>query len=293
MGVNIGLLTEYSKIYPELSETIEELSFGIPKGLIFKAGTTFLAKQTMDYSSANLFEIADIWFRTENFSFKEDLIKRVKAFYREEEISELTMLSPISSLKLLQLGFTKVERQNLKDEKQIEIDLFKIYLLINESFTSLHNISSGYIDLHYPDEGMGMLLLNMGFSTNDLTNYIYTREFFCQSVKSMFLADFIAKETRLQAHVHLLYKKYAVKSMEEYLSRIYGYLTPIGKKLKEGKKGFIEYNIKNADDKEFALKISVQEYSEKDDIDFKVVRTYPLVKIEDDTYRLTHPLYNR
>src|SRR5665647_1059468 len=96
MGVNVVLLAEYSKIYSELNETIEELLVGIPKKLILKAGTTFLAMQTMDYSSANWLEIANMWFRTENFSFKEELIRRINYQYAKEEVNELLMLSPIT-----------------------------------------------------------------------------------------------------------------------------------------------------------------------------------------------------
>ena len=60
MGVNIVLLAEYSKIYSELNETIELLSVGIPKKIILQAGTTFLARQTIDNGSANWLDVADM-----------------------------------------------------------------------------------------------------------------------------------------------------------------------------------------------------------------------------------------
>lgn len=288
MGVSVGLLSEYSRIYPELAETLEELSVGIPKDLILKAGTTFLANQTMDFSSAQWLDIANIWFRTENFPFKEDLIKRVNAFYNKEEIPELAILSPITSLKLIQLGFSKNQEEAIKDEKQIEIDLFKIYLLLNESFTKLQIRSGEYIESNYPHIYLGLLLLNMSFSTSDLTNFIYSREFFAQSVKAMFLSDFIKKEVRLNKHVEMFNKKYNVKSLEEYHSRVYGFLTPISKKTKEG---YIEFTIEREEDMDFISRISIQNYSKDDDVDFRIVRGSPLVQTKHKTFRITHPLF--
>ncbi len=132
MGVNVGLLTEYSRIYPELNETLESLSVGTPKRLIYQAGTSFLANQTMDHTTAYWLDIANVWFRTENLPFKEDLIKRVDKFYSKEEALKLTMYSPITHLKLLQIGFAKSEEENWKDEEKIEIDYLKyIFYLMN------------------------------------------------------------------------------------------------------------------------------------------------------------------
>jgi len=288
MGVNVGLLTEYSRIYPDLNETLENLSIGIPQRLILQAGTTFLAKQTIDHTSTHWFDVANEWFRTENFSFKEDLKDRIGRFYSKEEASELSMLSPITSLKLLQLGFSKNENEPSKGEKQIEIDLFKIYLLLNESFTKLQTRSSEDIQLKYPDIYLGLLLLNMGFSTSDLINYVYSREFFCQTTKSMFLADFVKNQEALKIHIELFFKKFGVKSIEEYYSRVYGFLMPIAKKEKEG---FIEFNIDKEEDKEFISKIAIQDYTEEDDVDFRLVRANPLVKTGKDKYRVTHPVF--
>lgn len=288
MGIKVGLIAEYSKIFPDRNETVEELSYGIPKTLIFQAGTTFLANQTLDNKSSSLLEVTDNWFRTANRSFKEEIINRINKYYSEKEISTLNILSPLTSLRLIQLGAKFSDHEEQKSEMQIEIDLYKIYLLLNEAYVQLHNASSDYIALKYPNIQLGLLLLNMSFSSSDLTNYIHSREFYCQSVKAMFLFDFLQKTPELKEHLGIFKRKYNITSLEEYYSRIFGFIQPTAQKEKEG---FIEFTVEKENDLEFVSKISIQEYSDKDDVDFKLVRQYPLVQTGKNTYRITHPLF--
>lgn len=291
MGITVGLLAEYSRIFSNHKDSIEKLSTGIPKSIFLKAGTSFLNKQLIDQTSINFLDVINWWFNSENNQFKNDLKERAYQSYSKNEIFELAMLSPISSLKLLQIGFSKIDEIYEKDKNTIESDLFKIYLLLNESFTCLHTISGEYIEKNYPDIAVGMLLLNIGFSTNDLTNFIYSREFFCQSVKSFFLLDFIKKEKNLVPHINIFLKNFNIISMTEYITRIYGILKPLGEKMQKGINGFIEYSVENISDNEFILKFSVQDYSKVDDLDFRVVRANPFVKFEKEVYRITHPIF--
>ncbi|MFT4155485.1 hypothetical protein [Parafilimonas sp.] len=291
MSVDVTLLAEYSAIYPDLNDKIEELTIGIPKSLILKAASSFLAYELIDHSENSLQAISQLWFSEENEGFLKDLSKRIYRHY-SNEAKKVGILCAISSLKLLQHGFEKNETKLEKSKKQLEIDLFKIYLLLNESFTSLHLRSENYINETYPAIKLSLLLLTMGFSASDLINYNYSREFFCQSVKAMFLFDYLENEPLMQTHKDYFLKKYGIVSTTEYYQRVFPFIQQI---VTKEKKGFIEINIEKNSEYETHKKIfgnlSVQQYAKEDDVDFRVVRGKPLVKIDEDTYRITHPLF--
>jgi hypothetical protein len=293
MGINVGLLAEYSSIYPELNENIDELSKGIPKDIIIKSATYFLSYEVIDHKENNWLAIANMWFRAKNRHFAEDLEERIHTHYGHQE-KGLAVLFAISSLKLLQLGLEKENEVgvDVKDEAAIEIDMFKIYLLFNESFTVLQTRSAKYIEDHYSEILIGLLMLNMSFAVSDLINFIIGREYFCQTIKAFFLFDFLNKEPKMRPHLNAFFGKYNIKSMENYYTRVVPFIKSIGGKTKDG---FIEFNIKHDDDyqtnKDFITKLAVSDYSPNDDIDFRLVRSAPLVQIDEDSYRVTHPLF--
>jgi hypothetical protein len=288
MGVNVGQLIEYSRVFPDVNDSVSDLLKGIPKDILLKAGTAFLAHQTLDHKSTLWSDIIATWFNYSNLEQKQIFVERVLNNYQKKEISRLNMFAPITSLKVLQLGFEKIDDENQKSRNQIEVDLLKIHLLLNESFAKQQIESTDYIEHTYPELFLGLLLLNMIFSTSDITNFIIDREFFCQSVKAMFLGDFIQRDNLLKTHLARFLDKYGVKSIEEYSARVLGILKPISRKENEG---FIELSASTEDDKEFIKKMSVQEYSPTDDVDFKIVRSFPLIQLGENSFRITHPLF--
>lgn len=287
MSVNVSLVAEYSQIFPKGSDSIEELSKGISKLIFFQAGTTFLAKQTIDQDAGVLLEEVQLWFNDRNQEYKYNFIKTILEKYGNES-KNLILLNAVASLKLLQIGFEISAEHSTKSEEQIEIDILKIYLLINEQVYGSHGNSSEYIKEHYPDLHPELLLLTMGFSTSDLTNFIYGREYFSQTVKSLFLFSFLKKSKILEAHIDAFKVKYEVRELEDYYSRAFGLIKSI---VQKEEKGFLELNCATQEDLTFVEKLTVGEYLKSDDLDFRMVRSSPLIKTDSNRFRVSHPLF--
>lgn len=291
MEIKFPIRAEYSQIFPELSESLEGLLVGIPKKLLLQAGTTFLLTQTIDDKDETLPEVIGRWFCHENDQYKTYLIAKLKRLYSYEYLSRLVILTPISSLKLIQLGLIHTQDEPIKERLQIEIDIFKIYLLLNEQYTNLQVLGWKFIEQKYPDIKAPLWLINTGFATSEFTNFVIGREYFCQTVKFLFLYKYLKNEERLSAHLNAFCKYYDVSSLEDYSGRVQGVIKPIAKKIKEGTEGFIGLTARNEEEKEHILKLSVQEYTKEEDIDFKVIRSAPLIQISDYTFRISHPVF--
>lgn len=287
MPVSVSPVAEYSRIFPEGKDSVRDLTKGIPKIIFLQAGTTFLSKQTIDHDAGTIFEEIEQWFNINNQTYKQEFIEKIITNY-VDEANSLVLLNAVASLKLLQIGFEITDDNDGKSEDQIEIDLLKIYLLLNEEVYGANHNSIKYIQEHYPDLYPELLLLTIGFSTSDLTNFIYGREFFSQSVKSLILFSFLKQTPALELHVEAFKKKYEVRVLEDYYSRVFGFINSI---VHKEQKGFLELNCTTQEDLIFVEKLSVGEYLKSDDLDFRIVRSSPLIKTDSNKFRVSHPLF--
>ncbi|MDB5199097.1 MAG: hypothetical protein JWO92_1060 [Chitinophagaceae bacterium] len=284
----VNLLLEYKGIYPAGTETIDDLSQGIPQKIILQAATTFL---NSDILWKNWGEVLNILFRKENQEYAQGIATQIHNRYVRQGQNP-TILTTITCLKLLQVGLNFNEVKPFKSEQQIEIDFFKICLLLNQAFTELQGNNEGFFEEYYPEEKIVPMLLSMAFSTSDLTNYNYTVEFYSQTVKAFIFFRFIENHELLNHHLQSFLQKYKVDNLKGYYIKAVPFIQFIANKKKDG---FIEINIPPDKDYEsnkfFIDKLSVQEYSAGEDVDFKVVREHPLIEMEKDIYRISHPIF--
>jgi hypothetical protein len=285
--LNVALIVEYSRIFDE-ENSVEELVLGIPRRLILQAATTFLNQE----QDKTWNEVLSYWFRSSNQKFIDLLVRRFTSEYINNGVNPM-IINPTSNLKLLQVG---LEIQDIlvreKPPEEIEIDLFKIYLLINESWTKLQIGNETYGEENYPGKGIMILLITMGFPASDLTNYIFRKEYYSQATKCFILFDFINNNLQLREHFNKFLSEYKITTLKEYAGKVFPFIKSIATKKKDG---YLQLHPRKdanyAEDKFILEKLSVQHYSKSDDVDFKVVRSAPLIKTEEDSYRISHPLF--
>lgn len=285
MEINMTLLGEYSVLYPDQNDSIQKLIEGIPKDILIKCATSFLAYQTIDNFSPFWKDILDVWYNNDTDSRKLEFIKRINNYYGKEA-NNVNLIEVNSSLRLLQLGLSETNDDKIKSEFQVPIDLLKLYLLLNEEFTSLHTQSTEYIETKYPTIKTGMFLLTIGFSISDITHFLFPKEWMCQSIKFYLFALFIKTTSNFTKHREIFLNKYSVASLEEYNINIVVFLMPIAQK----KGGSIELNVP-VHLLKFVEALSIFEYIEEDDIDFRVIRSTPLIRMRQNVFRVTHPLF--
>jgi hypothetical protein len=292
MSVSINLVAEYSKIYPEKNCKVYDFASGIPKNHIINIASHFLMYQTHDRKDVTWNNVKNYWFSNTNSTEYIDLISRLQKTY-SNNFGGLTILTTYSSLKLLQLGLDIKYDSKSKSESEVELDIFKIYLLFNEEITNLQNNNLAEIKRKYSIIEKPLKLFLLSFSTSEFENYIYAREFFCQSVKSMFLFKFLENDVNLKRHYEIFRNSFKITNLFDYYNRIIPLVQYIVNKKNIG---YVEVTLDPLsenfdDDKLFFDKISVQEFDPAEDIDFKIIRSRPVIQLSENVYRLTHPIF--
>jgi hypothetical protein len=293
LSFHLNLIAEYKTVFPDLQDDLENLAGGIPKKLIIQAATTFLGMNPFNPETADWQMAVKNWFRHANKDFADDVFRRFYSAYGSKGLTP-SIYSPISNLKLLQLGLEKTDQDDIpeKSEEQIEIDLFKIYLLLNGFLAERYLPSREFIKEKYPDHPAPFLLLYMGFAVSDLVNYIQKREMYCQSVKALFLFRFLADNQKIKFLADRFCKYYEIKDPKEYFGMLLPLLRDISAKKQEG---FFEFNLTKDEQYEKSLsfidKLAIQKYNAADDLDYKSIRSQPFVQLEENKYRITHPLF--
>jgi hypothetical protein len=292
MAVSLNLVGEYSKIYPEQVSNVYELANGIPKNLIINIATHFLMYQTHDKQEVIWNKVKKYWFSNTISSDYIDLISRLQRSYTNN-LDSLTILTTYSSLKLLQLGLDIKETKQFKSDSQVEIDIFKIYMLFNEEIINLQLDNLAIIKRKYSIIEKPLKLFLLSFSTSEFENYIYGREFFCQSVKSIFLFKFLENDINLKEHYEIFKNRFKINNLFDYYNRIIPLVQYIVNKKDIG---FVQVALDPSksnydDDKLFFEKISVQDFDPFEDIDFKTIRSRPVIKMSENVYRITHPVF--
>lgn len=293
MNSYLTLVAEYDRIFPESRDTPDELAVGIPSQLMIQAATTFLGVDLFNKEKTNWRRVLSDWFSAENQAFINDVTNRIITSYEKNRVNP-AIYSPISNLKLLQLGLARngVKDSFDKTELQVEIDLFKIYLLLNKALFEKHALSKEYISEHYPGLEPPLFLLSTGFSMSDLTNYDYSRESFCQSVKAFALFGFLQHSQECTYVAENFCRFFGLEKLTDY----YAYLSPLIKALLGAdKEGFFEFNITEGENfeksKAFISKLAIQEYNPEDDVDYKEIRSEPFVQMSATNFRVTHRIF--
>ena len=68
-----NILVEYEIVFPEGNDNIANLLIGIPKNIILKVGSTFLATELLDNDSLEL----HLWFSSTNVESYNDVTSRM------------------------------------------------------------------------------------------------------------------------------------------------------------------------------------------------------------------------
>lgn len=285
------LLVEYSKLF-DAKESLNELLQGIPKKIILKASPTFLLTDLLDNNPLTPDYFFKVWFSNNNHKYAVELYKRFEQSYGGN-FDKIYIASPITFLKLLQYGFSLPNINFEKSQEQIEIDLFKALIIINESITKQQNEGTSFIEEFYPDIKLQLLLLSQSLASSDLTNFHLGKEFLCQSIKGLYFFKFITKLDQTKTHLNHFYKKYKVSSPKEYFYKIGSLIKIISTK---EKKGFIEIIISENDPLykehiETLILFSNQTYVKEDEVDFISIRKHPLVRTGENSFRITHPIF--
>lgn len=289
MGLDAGIQIGYKQVYPEGAEVdIPSLLNGISRSTFLKVVSGLLAEQVKGIHKIS--ELLSFWFRKTNNEFAQDAYSRLIPF--EKEHKSISIAGVPAALKLYTYAFNNLVDDNTQTEEEIEINIFKAFLVQNE----LLNQTDDKITETTEKLPFKLRWFSLHFAQSirysDLVNYDLFELFISEFIRSVLLFEFL--ETRQEAEnlLNAFYEQYDVKDWKQYIQQLSGISYSI---LNKTNKGFLDLTIQEGDNFERDVKfldtlVSVP-FDELLDSDFKALRERPLYKLNNGNYRIVFGLF--
>lgn len=288
--VSILPILEYDAIFEDIPpRPIEHYLSNIEKEFLQETGHFFLGFSSNQDGREITESFLDRFFGSGNEKFKADVKSRISKF--EESLgSPIRIINVYSSLRLFEYVMKQPQSDSVKDDLEMERDLFFAYLLINQWQTENENKILETVQhlpylIRYPAH-----MLGISFPTFEYFNSDYRETWITQVVKSIMLFKYLVVDESNNHLMNAFLNKYHCTTWKEYLKR---YLQISFEPVKTNIHGFIDVMIpENVDPTQIlfldqcALPETIPE-----DVDFKLIREYPLLKVKSRHYRIIYSLF--
>lgn len=263
---------EYSDCFSENPQEISNYFQGISRHDLLRLCALFLTRK-----SEIVYDYFSSYFTEENNEFINQLWNNLQK--SKYNINNYVITNIESSLRLYEYVFKNINAdETTLSGPEIEMNVFKVYLLFNAQINSGDNTASESTK-HIQEGRAKALLLAQMFQYFDITNYRFRQELYVQTVKAIYLYEFLSLNEKTQ----LLYKKYLEyyncpdwqQFMQFMTSFAYIYWG------REDDQTYVNLLV-DPSDKEYEKKC---EFIEKlvidtdiEDIDFRILRSHPIYK---------------
>lgn len=289
MGLTLGYQVGLKETYPEEENpTLSLYLTGIPREQLLLVGSALLAEQVRKFK--NVRDFLGYWFRATNNSFANDAYRRLKPI--EEKYQRLIIAGSPAALSLYTYAYNHLTEPKSLTDEQIEINLFKSFLLENDLINGIENT----ITETTKELPLELRLYAQQFSNavrfSDIVNYDLYELFVSEFIRAVLFFEFLENCQEAKHLLQEFYKIYEVNNWNEYLKKVSGISFTIFKKVRAG---YLELTINQDDEFEKTTKfldtLALVPYDELTDNDFKAVREKPLHKVENGKYRIISDLF--
>lgn len=289
-------LAEIRSVYPE-KEGIDYREFlkGISKETLYKVATYLIGKNLFLNTPLQTEEILANWFSAGNKEFAEDIASRIDKYLKTKGI-ELTIVSVIGALKILQFGLDLEEAGllNEKSKEESERDLFFAMLAINQEEDTNHTSAGAAIAELFPDADMQVpaLLTHMNFATQDITDFNLQEYTTAQTIRALFLFQFLETSDIGRKLLARFYKHYGLRDWREYFLKLFPVIFSwIYRKTASAVDIELTQDDQTQANIDFLKKLAITDYKSITDLDYIKLREQPLIQISELVFRVIHPLF--
>lgn len=292
------IVITYNDVFPgETPLTIEEYLDGIDKDTLKKFSAFILG-----FSRNSKFEhpiaFLQMFFSKENADFTKQVFKNLRTFIGKSDkpISEYSFPYMVSSLSFCEITFDKVYGETKKySNQEIEIRIFKAYLLLSKinltDRTPILDRSLKYLKADLPKYATAYII-GLMLNNSDFSNYDIRKLFVTQTIRAISFFNFLEEIEEAKELLKEFYKEYDVSNYQEYIKGLLPIKIAVVKKDKDAHTDIEITDDKNRDKSiKFLEKFSINESELLQDYDFKNIRSTPLYRYDENTFRLTYPLF--
>lgn len=281
---------EHSTLFSdEKGTTVNQCLTGLSREMVLMSGTFFAALTKMTPVIRDNRRVLETWFNHENNEFANTIYSKILALERKGQIA--IILNIHTSLKLLERGFHLGGNTTLSNT-QAERNVFKAYSLLNQLDNDKDNGIFASLKDYGDDDKFPLLIMTQTFRYADISSFSYSEVFSEQFVKATLFFKFLHQSYPEILEAFLKY--YDCKDWQQYLLKIFPLVANCTKNSHVTKATDIvvtrdskfDENIKFIDKLSF-----VDEVEELNDYDFVSLRSKPLFRRTDDTYRVIYDLF--
>ncbi|EJL62810.1 hypothetical protein [Flavobacterium sp. CF136] len=297
MKFSMKLVLSFSEVFPnENPKQLHEYLLGIDRKTLMKIGSFFLGFNHRGSQYSDPIAFMQMFFSPQNSEIMQIASQNIMAYLEQNghtlENAEIPYV--VSSLKFFEFAFNTdgTAGGHNKSEQQIEIDIFKAYLLLNEQLTKVRDATIHQIDNLLPlHKKATAILLFLQLHNFDLTNYDIDKLFVTQFLRALMFFDFLHKREDCKTLLQEFYKYFDVEDYKEYLKRILPLTSSIIKKDKEAHTDIVLDGSAAEKDIEFLNKLAIDNVGVLEDFDFKNIRATPIYRVSERTFRIISPLF--
>jgi len=290
-AVSIGQLLEFEVAFPEEKRlVIEQYLAGSSREMILNAAAFFLGFKNHKSKFDDNKEFLGMFFRKENNNFANQIYERIKEF--EKKGVRIGIINPYSSLKLFEYYFSKKEEPETQSQTELEVNLFKAYLVLNSEFTQKQSIAFPSAQESDEELKIAMMMFCMQYPVADKSNYDINQIWITQMIKSIYLFQFLESHEKTQHLLAAFLAYFNCPTWQEYLKSLLPLTTPAIKSEREAHTDIVvESGAKFEQGCAFIEKLIIQDNYELDENDFLSVRAKPFYKVKDGVYRIIFNLF--
>ncbi|TDS11014.1 hypothetical protein [Sphingobacterium paludis] len=287
----MGQILEFEVAFPDEERlTIEQYLAGSSREMILNAAVFFLGFKNHKSTFDNKREFLGMFFRAENNGLANQIYNRIKEFEKKGVL--IGIINTYASLKLFEYFFSKPEEPETQTQAELEINLFKAYLVLNSEFTEKQSIAFPSASESDEELKIPMMMFCMQYPVSDKSNYDINQIWATQMIKAIYLFQFLESHKKTQPLLLAFLAYFNCSTWQEYLKSLLPLTTSAIKSESETYTDIVvESGEKFEQSCSFIEKLMVQEQDELDPNDFLTIRSKPFYKVKDGVYRIIFNLF--
>ncbi len=289
-GFKMELILEYSKIFDD-EPKLEDLLSGIGRNTLRKIAVFFLGFDNQNSKFHDPIEFIEMLFCKENIGFVNDVCDKVKA-YQNTTQAKIIIPYTLTSLTLFEYAFQHLGENETLTQVEIEVNVFKACLLINEVHTIKAHKAFDTVKSIKEDNYLSELIFTMSYADSDLINFDPYQILTAQIVKSIMLFEMLEQDGKATQLLKAFLDYFECANWKDYLKAVLPVALQCIQKRNEAHIDIlIEENEHTEQSIRFFDKLIISDTEELIEHDFTSVRANPIYQVDELTYRVVFPLF--
>ena len=290
-GVQQKTILEFREVFEEEAKPLGVYLKGISRAKMLMVGAHFLGFDNRKSKFHNHKEFFSMYFCAENNALANSIYKQVVKLETDGQAS-IIIVNALSSLQLFEHCFENLDETDTQTNAEIEVNLFKAYLFLNQLNTEKDSIASKSCKALGVEFQFAGMTLAQSFAYSDIENYNLAETFTCQFVKAVYLFEFLSTHKDTEKLLEEFLKRFACKTWKDYIKKLVPIAASVIQNEKEGHLDIVVAKDENYETNcSFIEKLIVLDNEPITDIDFRIIRTAPLYKVEEGRYRIIFGLF--